>query len=168
MSRQFLSRPSERYLNAVAALRALLEESGDPDVVRRAYAEAVWDAIRDEWYTKAGLRPTRGYHYPGRLLGKSAGDFDREDPEAPPWPPGNDHGSLWLKDGKPAVYVFEPYMLTWETLQELVAYGQRWGFRIDVRADRAWHFPGATLSVTVEPDNGKPKWPPLPFRRGGR
>ena len=50
---------------------------------------------------------------------------------------------------KPAVYTFEPYGMSLDTLRELVAFCDRWGLDLHIDAWPAGWFPGATVWVEL-------------------
>lgn len=60
--------------------------------------------------------------------------------------PGRDHESLWLFNGKPSVYVYQPYDLDIGKLHE---YCQRYGLVPRVASHPAWHFYGNVLFVAL-------------------
>jgi hypothetical protein len=67
----------------------------------------------------------------------------------PCWPPGADHSSLWNRDGKPVVFVTQPYSLGVDTMRELVAFCDRWGLDACVSAWPSWHYPAAVVTVEI-------------------
>lgn len=131
------------YEAAVEALRRLLE-AADANAVERAFAEVIGDHRRERWAKVHGLRQSGGYQLIRRLAGASgcercAGGDCR--------PPGADHDSLWNKDGKPAVFVTQPYRLSWDSMVRMVDYCRQHALEADISADRSWHFPGWTVAV---------------------
>ncbi|MBI4377240.1 MAG: hypothetical protein HY549_12420 [Elusimicrobia bacterium] len=140
--RQFASGETrtEKYAQALRALRELLEAQGE-DVVGCAYAEAVAQSRYDRFAVK-GLKQSDGRLCVQRLWGKQC---DLKDCV----PPSGDHDSLWLRDGKPAVYLTQPYGLTWETMRRLMAFCERHGLKADIDTWPSFHFPGQVLSVQL-------------------
>jgi hypothetical protein len=63
--------------------------------------------------------------------------------------PDADHRSLWVHEGKPAVYVSQPYALTMTKLRRLVRFCDEHGLTALVDSWPAWHFPGRVLHVAV-------------------
>jgi hypothetical protein len=59
--------------------------------------------------------------------------------------PGCDHTSLWMKDGKPHIYVTQPYNLSIERLDEMFRACRRLGLTLRVDSALAWHDAGAVL-----------------------
>lgn len=59
--------------------------------------------------------------------------------------PGSDHTSMWMKDGKPHVYVTQPYDLTLEALDDMFRVCRRLGLTLRVDSAIAWHNPAAVL-----------------------
>jgi hypothetical protein len=65
-------------------------------------------------------------------------------------PPAGDHDTLWLKDGKPALYLMQPYGLAWDDMKKLVTFCERHGLRAQVDTWPSFHFPGWVLSIEIE------------------
>lgn len=138
---------------AVGALRPLV---GPDDWATRAYAEATWQSLRDAWIARHRVTASRSEETCWCLLGG---------PKCPdPMRIGNhdhgtgwqDHGELWVRDGRPVVYVSQPYGIRAEGVQHLAALRAERGFDIRVDTD-SWHFPGSTLLIEV--------WAPGEFER---
>jgi hypothetical protein len=130
-------KPNEQthlYRQAVEALSKLLEAEGR-DMVTRAYAEVSSRVICQE-ATKGLKKSTSTCIY--RLLGRKT----RSDE-----PPGTDHPSLWNKDGKPELFISQPYGLSWGKLRELVAFCETHGLEVNMDAGTSWYFPGRSLRV---------------------
>lgn len=144
------------YVRAVEALKSL-----PPDIAMRAFAEATYAAREKAWAERYGLERSRGHACVARLLGKrcwQSGWHVRGAEEAPPCrPPGSDHADLWIKNGKPVVYTFQPYGLDHNTLERLLDFCGRWGLEIHIDTWPAGHFPGAVLWVEITP-KGNPLW----------
>jgi len=140
-------RRTPAYVKAVDALRAV----GDVDLAARAAAEATWHGRLMAWASREGLTPSKSHACVARLLGKRCPWSLREPkPGHPPCrPPGADHPLLWLRNGKPAVYTFEPYGMSLDTLRELVAFCDRWGLDLHISGWPAGWFPGATVWVEL-------------------
>lgn len=144
-----MSKPSQRYADAVTALAALVQAEG-PDAATRAYAQATWETRREQWAAKhGGLKQSAGHVCLSRLLGKRRCNEAGPDTLRPCRPPGADHCSLWLKDGVPEVLVSQPYGLGLQTMRELVALCDRCDFDASVDTWPAWHFPGGVLMVEI-------------------
>jgi hypothetical protein len=150
-----LTNPMRRL---ITDLRQLTAES-DVDVVSRVYASAVHAASCQEWAQGLGLRRSTGHPCLGRLRdGRCTEQYAYQYGQStkhriPCRIPGADHDSLWLKNGKPVLYVTQPYHWTWETMQEAVAFGQFWGLAIDVEPWPSWHFPGRVLTILVRKES---------------
>ena len=130
------------YIQALEALRALMAVQGS-DVVSLAYAEVVADEHREVFAKSRGLKESGGRLCVHRLLGKQC-NFEGCQP------PAADHDTLWLKDGKPALYLMQPYGLCWEDIKKLAAFCERHGLEARVDTWPSFHFPGAVLSIHVE------------------
>jgi hypothetical protein len=59
--------------------------------------------------------------------------------------PGCDHTTLWLKGGKPHVYVTQPYNLDQELLDDMFRVCRRHGLTLRVDSHPAWHNETAVL-----------------------
>lgn len=147
--RKFLGRTKNPLaLEAMSALGKLLEAKG-LDLVERAAAEVTAPArkalvFKDYQESPASacvqrLRNKRGC--PHSLY--SAHD-------SPHRAPGADHDRILLKEGKPAVYISEPYGIGWDELQELVDFCRKYGLTAEIDARRSAHFPGSTVSVWIK------------------
>ena len=142
---QFKQKPSASYLRALRALEELAEEEGS-DAVRRACADATWEDNKKSFVKSKGLREAKSQSIE-RLIGKHSKSL-LESP-SPAVLPGDDHPSLWLKNGKPHVYISQPYELSIEDLKELVEFCERHSLNLHVSTWPAWHFPGSVLNVKV-------------------
>jgi hypothetical protein len=150
----FISELTPPLRRLIADLHLLQAEAG-LDGASRAYAAATADRLMREWARQLGLRRSQGHACLGRLRDGHCwarwewrhGESAKE--RIPCDLPGADHMSLWLKDRRPAVYVSQPYHLSWDTLQELVTFGARWGLTIDVEPWPSWHFPSRVLTILV-------------------
>lgn len=148
MSREFCSEPTATYLEAVDALRKLLDEQG-LDVVTRAYAEAAWESARTQYAEREGIKERSGSHVcVERLLGKRCPGEDHLN--SPFDIPGSDHSSEWVKDRKTHAIVSQPYSFSYETMLKTVKFCEENGLRADISAERAWHFPGRVLMVAYK------------------
>lgn len=143
------------YEAAVAALKRLSAATGgNTAVVAAAFAEAACLDREQAWAARFGLKPSGGHPCIARLWGKRCMCSDLKS-DLPCYPPGADHRRLWLRDGKPAVYTFEPYHLDHETLRCLVEFCERWELELGIHAWPASHYPGEVLWVEITP-KGKP------------
>ncbi len=142
--RRFLDPPrrTPEYEAAVAALHKLVNTS--PNMLGRACAEVMAPMMESVLSSK--LRRTSGVRHPLRLLGRRPG-----------WnaqlPSFSDHTSLWLKDGKPHVWVTQPYDLNNEDIRELAGMAREYEITI---SGASWHFPGWTVMVALEKKKQKP------------
>jgi hypothetical protein len=134
--------PKNKEAVAFAKVISDAIEKHGHDFVDRAFSEAMREPNREMFAEKYGVKLSGGQRDVIRLLGKR-GQYGYMDHR----PPGTDHESLWNKDGKPAVFVSQPYGLTWETLQELVEFCKAKGLAFEVDTG-GWHFTTACLLVT--------------------
>ena len=146
MSR-FMSTRSELYEKAVRVLAELAEREGLDDA-GRAWAEVASALVKRRFCEHWRVRPAPNVtNCVGRLVGRR---------HRPPFyvcdhcnPPGTDHPWLFLRNGKPTLFVSQPYTLSWDEMQRLVDWCRERGLRADVSADESWHFPGRTLAVRI-------------------
>lgn len=133
-----------------SALSEYVMDFGGPRVVRE-----VARASRKDWkqqYALAhGLKESPvGKACISRVIGTQCSSHTgRWGVEGPCRPPGADHVSLWLRGGKPYVYVFQPYGLDNRTLVQLMEFCQKWGLVCDISSLASWHFYGHTLLVEI-------------------
>jgi hypothetical protein len=142
--RSFDSDPSEQYLLAFDTIGSLLDQEG-LDSAQRAFSQAAYFEIQSQ--AMEGYTPQRGAHvclY--RLLGAKSCPDTRARPCDSPRLPGSDHISEWVKDGKTAKIVSQPYRLSYDDLKELIAFCEAKGLKAEISA-QSWHFPGRTLRV---------------------
>lgn len=133
---------TELYLKAVGALRALMAAQ-DADAASRAYAEVVTKSYEASFAQSRGLKRSQEHACIDRLAGRRCKG-------AHLGPPGGDHDSLWLKNGRPELYLMQPYGLSWDKMRELIAFCLRHGLRADVDVWPSFHFPGHVLSICLQ------------------
>ena len=144
MRTRFVGEARREYIDTLKQIAAL----GDQEAFRVS-AEAL-SKLLDTLMEALGYRRSNGQICAARLLGGRCTEYGRADgpKEHPHAPPGDDHPSLWLKDGKPHIYVSQPYGLEWDKLRALVMWCGRWGLRAAVHAE-SWHYPGRTVAVMI-------------------
>ena len=130
------------YIQALEALRALMAVQGS-DAAGRAYAEVVADEHREAFAKSRGLTQSDGRLCVQRLVGKQCNFQDCA-------PPAGDHDSLWVRNGKPALYLMQPYGLTWDDMKKLVTFCERNGLRARVDTWPSFAFAGWVLSIEIE------------------
>jgi hypothetical protein len=142
MNKRFNSKPSPVYKQAVQACLALLSQEGS-DAVRRACAEANWEAVREEYLRIFNLKPSHRWHVcVHRLMGKRCPN-DNSHLQIP----GADHLSEWKTDHRTSVIVSQPYRLPFELMKQIVDFCEVHDLRADAQAEWSWHFPGSTLMI---------------------
>jgi len=106
------------------------------------------ERLRDLWAARCGLRPSSARTDPiPWLLGRRSPCYS-----APAqW---FDHGTRWVKDGRPACLVGQPYQLHVDDLRELADLEQL-GLQVTVATSPAWHYPGSVLGVVVWAEAGE-------------
>lgn len=122
----------------------------------RIYAEAVAEGLMKA--VTRGLKPATGSKGIDRLLGKRPG------PGKERRLLGEDHTSVWCREGKAQYLVTQPYGLSWKSLKALVEFCKVNGLRVEVSADLSWHFPGRTLAVVVSHDDPSVESLPVKLR----
>lgn len=106
------------------------------------YASAVMERRKAEWLLHRALKQSQGHSCVKRLLSHCDGRHCL-------FPPGNDHPSLWLFDGKPIVYVFQPYGMNQSDVEGLVTFCQVHQLSFDIDTWPAWHYPNRVLHVEI-------------------
>lgn len=140
LTRRLKGPPTFEYLQAVRSLEKVKDYDrvfGEIAATRRL------EALRARGYRKSSGKPC--IH---RLLGQKTclrSDVRRDGC----WPPAGDHVTLWLRDGKPAMLVSQPYGLRYEDLKATVEYAEENGLRVFIDAGLSWHYPSATLAVIL-------------------
>lgn len=135
------------YIRAVDAIAAL----PNTDAQRRAYAEASWRRLCDDWARMNGLKLSQGHACINRLMGKRCTGWPDRDCR----PPMADHCSLWNKNGKPEVYVTQPYPQATSELEQLFGFCKERNLHVTVGTWPSWHFPGAVLTVEIRRNDGR-------------
>ncbi|HML41261.1 MAG TPA: helix-turn-helix domain-containing protein [Bellilinea sp.] len=142
----YIEQPTHLYLQVVEFIRTLIDLEG-LGAAYRAFAEAAWRRIQAE--TMTGYKPKGLSHVCiHRLLGKKRCPDPSEHPCETSIIPGRDHLSEWVKEGKTAKIVMQPYHMSFETMKELVEFCENRGLRADISAE-SWHFSGKTLRIDI-------------------
>ena len=158
--RRFMSNPSPAYRAAVSVLHQLADAEG-VDAANRAYAEVAAERIEDLYASKHGLRLSQGHPCFGRVVrpgykGCHSSEMCSDNPRYIPCSvPGRDHVSLWLKNGRPYSYVFQPYSLDKATLRQLVQQCDDYNMELSINGNSSWHFPGDTIFVEITRSRGE-------------
>lgn len=146
----------EREIDAISDMLRGIVQRFDKWKVEQAFHRLSGNA-KAQWSNRYGLKEAKGPCCAMRLLGNKCREFDsntarRGDCECKP--PGSDHASLWRYKTDPVVYVYQPYGLDGETMEELGDYCRKWGFEANIDTWPAWHYPGRVLFVEVYPKEG--------------
>jgi hypothetical protein len=132
---------SPEYYRALLALYDV--PAGDRD---RVFADSIAQHIEERFAEAFQLKKSSGSLCVQRLLGKRCGK-GKIWANCECFPPGTDHASLWLKDGKPALFVSQPYGITANTMQDMQKFAKENGLEFDVGAEMSWWFPSRTVLV---------------------
>jgi hypothetical protein len=135
-------------LSAIKAMQKCVEGAGE-DLASRAAAEVLSWGRKERWAEIYGLKESGGRLCVQRLLGKNCIRYNMRDSFCDCQPPGADHASLWLKHGKPHVYVMQPYPMQQESWERLFAFCKKYGLQADIDTWPAWHFPGRVHHINI-------------------
>ena len=153
MPSEFVEKPSLLHTQAVAALRALMGESGEVCAAQvlaaQAYAEAVAKTVGKAYRKSRKLRAAAGHFCHHQLAGKRCPEMTCHSPGDIP---GHDHLSEWKSVNGARVIVSQPYWFNYETMKETVAFWEKHGLRADISANWSRWYPGQTLMVEYEKD----------------
>jgi hypothetical protein len=125
-------------------LLAMMEEF-DPSSEIAPRARKLQDetrrALMEAWAASQGVEKCQGPMFWRRLLGERLDYCKRL--------PGDDHTSLWQRNGRPELYVSQPYPERFtDRLPEMMAAAAEHGLAFTVNTRPAWHYPGRCLFVT--------------------
>lgn len=139
------------YHAAFKWARRLMAEGG-VGMVQVLYAEVASEEMKKNYFSKQGLKESRGELCARRLLLKKqcTSGYGLNSCEAHR-PPCADHEHLYNKNGKPYLYLSQPYehALLWENLVRLVDFCKEHGLKADVSV-RSWYYPGATSLIEIK------------------
>jgi hypothetical protein len=140
----FCNKSDPQFVAAVSALQAL---DNSENVIGCVLAQQRDGRLAEEGYvgTDDSIR---------RLVGKRRVPWSNDPNVMPNEPPGDDHGNLYLKDGKPALYLSQHYALTYEKLQAVVKFCERWGLEASIDGLQSTWFPGLTIAIRYEAKKG--------------
>lgn len=146
----------EREIESISEAMMRLVERFDSHKVEKAFFRLAGDP-KKQWADRYGLKEAKGPVCAMRLLGRKCREFDSKTGsfgKCECKPPGSDHASLWRYKTNPAVYVFQPYGLSGDTMNELGDYCRKWGLKAGINTWPAWHYPGRVLFVEIYPKAG--------------
>jgi hypothetical protein len=138
----------DRFQALYKAAKGVLtcKEANDPlNDLERAVAEILQEPMHKLWLKSHGLKESRAHGCVRTLL---KGRVSKECDRGCLLPPGNDHGKLWNRDGKPVCYTFEPYYLGTDKLKSLSAFCEEHGLDVAISGS-SWHFVGWTVLVEL-------------------
>jgi hypothetical protein len=133
------------YIQARFKMLDLLRET-NIDYVGRCYSSVASEELTKAYIERNNVKRSKGSNSIQRLTGRkicgtSRGCYCRV--------PASDHAKLWIKDGKPYSYTFEPYGLSMEQSKALINFCEKHDctFRVD---NCSPHFPTGTLFVEIK------------------
>lgn len=142
---------SALYQKAVRCVAELIEAEG-LDVAERAVAEALATPRSEAFVKRYGVSLSQGAACLKRLTGgKHIGTVEHAI-GAECRAPSADHDTLWLKGGKPHIYMSEPYSLGLKAIGKMHEVATALGLDVRVTADSPY-FPGRTLQVLFTKEN---------------
>ena len=98
------------------------------------------------WMKRWGLKETTRHVCLHRVAGKKHKNFLECDYEGPDM--GTDHQRMFIFEGKPAVFVSEPYQMTHEQTEALMAYAKEHGLYVSI-TPMSWYNQGQCLHIEV-------------------
>lgn len=164
---------TEKFFKALKAMRTLFNETmssnnGDEKAkthravreCEQVFAKVVSNARRETYIEMRGFKESpAGITCALRLVksckhtrgGFITRDFYRDSCH----PPGSDHNTMLLKDGKVNEFIMQPYELSFENMKKLVDYCGHNGLRADVTNWAAWYYPGVALAIVLTKNDRK-------------
>lgn len=142
----FFSATIPEQVEVIKAIDKLMEISGF-DMVKRTYAQAIYQDLKRGWAESLGLKQFTGRPCVHKLLGQKCLGGE----SFSLIPPYTDHPSLWLKDGKPFCLVSQPYGLSMLQIEEIGEFCHKHGLEFEINSWPGWHFPHAVLFITFTP-----------------
>lgn len=136
----------DEFLELAMLLRepGIQRVQGDPRVQKE---DAIRESLKRKWANKNELRLARGRAGWWRLLGLRSCFDSRWRPIVLENLPGDDHCSLWLRNGEPAVWVSQPYPLSSSKIGQMTYVAEQYGLSFEISTWPAWHYPGSVLFV---------------------
>lgn len=111
----------------------------------RVYAAATGQDTLERWAKAYGLRLRRGHFCIHTLTrGRKCASWCCHDLSIP----GSDHTSLWVYGKTPKAIMLEPYCLSFQDMQKLVAFCVQHDVTADVDANSSY-FPGRTIRILL-------------------
>lgn len=95
--------------------------------------------LRRTWASREGVKESTGHRCLTRLVMGRCNLLDCEHL------PGRDHSSMWNKDGRPDIFVTQPYHLRDEVVHDMLQTCRRLGLQLRIDSALAWHAPEAVL-----------------------
>ena len=151
MHSRFVSKPTPVYIAAVDALNNLKSSEGISQT-GSAYSDAIHEDRLKQYMKQYGLKQSRVNHkclcY---LLGNKKclqyNTYPRQG-SCITLDGVSDHTYMFIRKGKPFVYVTQPYGLTEKGIQSLGRVSEQYGLDVTI-STRSWHFPSSTLLIEI-------------------
>lgn len=130
--------------DALAKLIKLEKTLGEGECVR-INALAIAESRMSAFGAAYKVTLAKSSHCIQRLLGKSCAVNRHKICDCRP--PGDDHGDLWMKDGKPHLWVSQPYKIGGNTLLKSLEFAKANNLEIDISAEASYYYPGRTFAI---------------------
>ena len=101
--------------------------------------------LETEWATQNGLKRSGSFQRWAALVKKpfkKPSEWERGRLLA-----GDDHCTLWNKDGKATYWVPQPYGLSFGQIKEMMERAEKYGLEFEIGTFPAWHYPGHVLFI---------------------
>ena len=133
---------TKRYKAAIEALHFLAEEN--QTAAKLACAEYLSHSMYRNWlHSDSGYEKTKGSQHYSRLLGKRPGYVEPK--------PFEDHVDLYIRDGKPALWMAQPYQVLSEDIRELARLTDNYEISI---VGGSWYYPANTVMIEMKKKTG--------------
>lgn len=131
---------SDRHLSKdQSELRGAIDDRAKADTINRLQSK-----LQSHWADPLGVQVAEV----GRFRWWDVARFRRTDErgrevDCPERPPAWDHGSIWVREGKPIIAVSQlyPWLLN-KDVEKLDAFAERYTLKFYVSNYPAWHYPG--------------------------
>lgn len=140
----FNSKPSQEFKQVALAIEGLAKKEGYLSV-SGAFATGTRDILKEELAAMYKVKESKSMPCIQRLIKGACGITRQKECECSP--PGTDHPSLWNKDGKPYIFVSQPYALSGAALAKIHEFCEQNNLEVEVRTYPAYYYPSAVMTV---------------------